>query len=64
MTGASLVHAMSIDTQLRPVLVELGASVPTRGLFFEMSQMGEMDAVVDAWAQENLTRLARSGVAE
>jgi FMN reductase len=64
MTGGSLVHAMAIDTQLRPVLVELGASVPTRGLFFEMSQMGEMDAVVDAWAQENLMRLARSGVAQ
>jgi FMN reductase len=64
MTGASLVHAMAIDTQLRPVLVELGASVPTRGLFFEMSQMGEMDAVVDTWAQENLMRLARSGVAQ
>jgi FMN reductase len=56
MTGASLVHAMAIDTQLRPVLVELGASVPTRGLFFEMSHMGEMDAVVDAWADEQLGR--------
>jgi FMN reductase len=64
MTGASLVHAMAIDTQLRPVLVELGASVPTRGLFFEMSHMGELDAVVDTWAQENLTRLTRSGVAQ
>ncbi len=61
MTGSSLVHAMAIDTALRPVLVELGASVPTRGLFFEMSQMGEMDAVVDAWAAENLTRV-RPGV--
>jgi FMN reductase len=62
MTGASLVHAMAIDTQLRPVLVELGASVPTRGLFFEMSHMGELDAVVDTWAQENLTRLTRTEV--
>ena len=62
MTGASLVHAMAIDTQLRPVLVELGASVPTRGLFFEMSQMPELDAVVDAWAAEQLTRLSGSGV--
>ena len=57
MTGASYVHAMAIDTALRPVLVELGASVPTRGLFFEMSQMGEMEAVVDAWAQEHLAVL-------
>ncbi len=58
MTGGSLAHAMAIDTALRPVLVELGASVPTRGLFFLMSQMGEMDAVVDAWAQEHLGALA------
>jgi FMN reductase len=45
------------------VLVELGASVPTRGLFFEMSHMGEMDAVVDAWAAESLAPL-RTKVAE
>jgi len=61
MTGASLVHAMAIDTQLRPVLVELGASVPTRGLFFEMSQMGHLEDVVDAWAEANLARLTRAG---
>lgn len=62
MTGASLVHAMAIDTQMRPVLVELGASVPTRGLFFEMSHMGELDSIIDTWAEENLARLTHSGV--
>lgn len=54
MTGASAKHSMVIDAALRPVLIELGASLPTRGLYFEMSWMGELDAVVDAWAQENL----------
>ena len=54
MTGGSPTHAMAVDTALRPVLVELGASVPTRGLFFVMTQMAELEAVVDAWAEHNL----------
>jgi FMN reductase len=54
MTGASHLHAMSIDTALRPLLVELGASVPTRGLYFVMSQMTELEQVIDSWADENL----------
>jgi FMN reductase len=61
MTGGSPAHAMSVDTTLRPVLVELGASLPTRGLFFVMSQMGELDAVVDDWADQNLKAPALLG---
>lgn len=55
MTGASAEHAMAVETSLRPVLVELGASVPTRGLFFPVTQMDQMQASVEAWAQRNLT---------
>jgi FMN reductase len=54
MTGASQLHSMSIDVGLRPLLVELGASVPTRGLYFVMSQMTELEHVIDAWVEENL----------
>jgi FMN reductase len=61
MTGASEGHSMAIDTALRPVLVELGASVPTRGLYFVMSQMDDLGAVVDDWAAQNLTA-ATSGL--
>lgn len=61
MTGASPVHAMSVDTALRPVLVELGASLPTRGLFFVMSQMPMLDAVMDEWAEQNLKAPATLG---
>jgi FMN reductase len=50
---------MAVDTALRPVLVELGASVPSRGLYFEMSQMDRMDEVVDGWAEQNLTIIER-----
>ncbi|MGW2651431.1 NADPH-dependent FMN reductase [Streptomyces sp. NPDC001393] len=55
MTGGAPGHAMAVDTALRPVLVELGASLPTQGLFFVMTQMTELDAVVDEWAERNLT---------
>lgn len=55
MTGTGAEHAMAVDTSLRPLLVELGASVPTAGLFFLMSQMDQMQAVVDAWAARSLT---------
>jgi FMN reductase len=56
MTAGSPTHAMAIDVMLRPLLVELGASVPTAGLFFLMSQMGELDELVDEWASANLCR--------
>jgi len=55
MTGGSAAHAMAVDTTLRPVLVELGASLPTQGLFFVMTQMSELDTVVGEWAEYNLT---------
>lgn len=54
MTGAGPEHAMAVETTLRPLLVELGASVPTRGLFFPVTQMDQMQALVDAWAERNL----------
>jgi FMN reductase len=61
MTGGSPTHAMVVDTSLRPVLVELGASLPTRGLFFVMTQMPELETVVDEWAAENLKAPAMLG---
>lgn len=54
MTGASERHAMAVDTALRPLLVELGASVPTRGLYFVMSEMAAYEELVETWALENL----------
>jgi len=54
MTAGSPLHGMSIEQGLRPLLVELGASVPTRGLFFLMSQMDSLEDVVDAWADDHL----------
>ena len=60
MLGAAPIHALAVETQLRPVLVELGASVPTRGLFIVDSRMDELDGVVDEWwaAAEPILRRA------
>ena len=48
MLGASDVHALSVEHTLRPLLVELGASVPTRGLFVLDSEHAEA-APYDRW---------------
>lgn len=60
MTGGSPHHATAVDTALRPLLVELGASVPSRGLFFVMSQMDRLDAVVAEWAERNVPLIVRT----
>jgi FMN reductase len=53
MTGASDRHAMAPDTTLRPLLVELGASMPTSSLYFVTSNMETLDAAVAAWRDKN-----------
>ncbi|MBV8081222.1 MAG: NAD(P)H-dependent oxidoreductase [Actinobacteria bacterium] len=55
MTAGSPQHGLAIDVALRPLLVELGASVPTRGLCFLVpAQMPELEDVVERWATANL----------
>jgi FMN reductase len=50
MTGAAPIHALAPEVHLRPLLVELGASTPSRGLYVTEGQFGDLDAVVGAWA--------------
>jgi len=57
MTGADLSHSMGPEVNLRPLLVELGASVPTRGLYFVASQMDHLDEIVGEWAADNAAAL-------
>lgn len=57
MTGADLRHAMGPEVNLRPLLVELGAIVPTPGLYFVMDQMDKMDSVLADWAEHARTLL-------
>lgn len=42
-------HALVGEVHLRPVLVELGAVVPTRSLTVTEGQLADLDAVLDTW---------------
>jgi len=48
MLGAALGHAMAPDLLLKPVLVELGATCPARGLYLLETDYTS-EAIVDAW---------------
>ena len=50
MTGGWAGHSLAVEVHLRPVLVELGATVPARGLYVTEPELGELDAVVARWA--------------
>jgi len=45
-------HALAVEVHLRPLLVELGATVPTPGLAVLESQLGDLDAVLQPWAAQ------------
>jgi FMN reductase len=50
MTGAWAGHALAIEVHLRPVLVELGATIPARGLYVTEPEFAELEAAVARWA--------------
>ena len=50
MTGGWAGHSLAVEVHLRPVLVELGATVPARGLFVTEPEFAGLDAVVARWA--------------
>ena len=50
MTGGWAGHSLAVEVHLRPVLVELGATVPARGLYVTEPELGEVGAVVARWA--------------
>ncbi len=49
MTGAGAHHALAVEVHLRPVLVELGASLPTRGLYVTERELAGADDVIATW---------------
>ncbi|MBO3746430.1 NAD(P)H-dependent oxidoreductase [Streptosporangiaceae bacterium NEAU-GS5] len=42
-------HALAVEVHLRPLLVELGATVPTPGLALLESQLPDLDEVLGRW---------------
>lgn len=49
MLGGAPIHHLAVETQLRPVLVELAAVVPSKGLFVIDSQMDSLSETIDSW---------------
>jgi FMN reductase len=60
MTGAWAGHLLAAEVHLRPLLVELGASVPTRALYVTEPQLPELATVVTAWAEIALPQLRQA----
>ena len=60
MTGAGPVHALAPEVHLRPLLVELGASTPTRSLYVTEQQFDDLEAVIGLWAEAASPLIARS----
>lgn len=63
MTGGSPGHSLAVEVHLRPVLVEIGASCPTRGIYLSGASVDEPRAALDDWeavAGPTLERLTRS----
>ena len=50
MTGGWAGHALAVEVRLRPVLAELGATVPARGLYVTEPELTDVDAAVAGWA--------------
>jgi len=60
MTGGDLTHSLAVELTLRPLLVELGASVPSRGLYFVASRIDELTDLVDEWVEANGAPILRA----
>jgi FMN reductase len=62
MMGGAPIHFLAVDAHLTPLLQEIGASCPTRGLFILESELDELAGVIERWQAGNasiLTRLLR-----
>jgi len=60
MTGGSLAHALAVDVHLVPVLVEIGASCPARGLFLAGPDVDSPEPAVAQWFDTATPALARA----
>ena len=52
MVGAGAQHALAVEVHLRPVLVEIGATLPTRGLYVTEAQLVVLQDVIGEWLAE------------
>jgi FMN reductase len=50
MTGGWPGHLLAVEVHLRPVLVELGATVPSRGLYVTEPELADVTSAVARWS--------------
>ena len=63
MTGGGPGHLLAVEVHLRPVLVELGATVPARGAYVtepELAALNEADSPVTRWSRDALPLILRA----
>ncbi|MEO3857204.1 NAD(P)H-dependent oxidoreductase [Acrocarpospora sp. B8E8] len=52
-------HSLAVEVHFRPLLVELGAAVPTPGLVVLESRIPDLDELLAAWANTVIPQLTR-----
>jgi FMN reductase len=57
--GGAPNHTLAVDVHFTPLLVELGASVPVRGLFVLESAVPEFETFAGEWAAQHAAVLGR-----
>lgn len=58
MVGGDRGHALAVETFMRPLLVEVGATTPTRGVFICESELESLDDIVKSWGDDAVAGLA------
>jgi FMN reductase len=59
MLGGAPNHQLAVDVHFTPLLLELGATVPVRGLFVLESELGGFEEAAGQWAAQHAAALAR-----
>ena len=62
MTGGAPIHALAVEVHLRPLLVELGATVPARGLYVTETEFADPSAAIGRWAEARPAPAPRPGL--
>jgi FMN reductase len=62
MTGGWPGHLLSVEVHLRPVLVELGATVPARGLYVTEPELADLDKAIIRWSEAAIPLIQAAAV--
>ena len=60
MSGGGPAHSLAVDMHLRPVLIEIGSSCPTTGIYFSGAEIDDPAPIIERWLTASAGRLLRS----